>query len=101
MNENVNTTTLPEQDLSTLSKICMNMEQLEEHASRCDSLVDIFAEALESMHEKGIQPVDGATYGNVAEVIRQYSLAVKNSTEDIHDKLSALKNTLKDGECHE
>ncbi len=95
MKETANKLTLSEQALSTLSNLCLNMEDLEERAAYCDSLVDIFAEALESMYEKGTQPIDGATYGRVAEVIREYSLAVKNGTTDVHNKLSSLKDDLK------
>lgn len=100
MNNN-KTIPLLEQDLSTISKLCLNVEELEKRAAKCESLVDMFAEALESMCEKGSRPVNGATYVNVAEVIRQYSLAVKNGTVDIHNKLSALSNSLKGGVLYE
>lgn len=85
---NLPTISLTNQELSELSKLCLNMEYLEEQAARCDALVDIFAEALESMHEKGTQPTDGATYGRVAEVIREYSVKTKSDAEDIHGSLS-------------
>lgn len=95
----VNKVTLTEQELSNLSHLRMNMEYLEQRASRCDSLVDIFAEALESMHRNDTQPVDGATFGNVAEVIREYSVAVKSGVINAHNALSQFLG--KDGECDE
>lgn len=92
-----------EQNLSAVSRLCINAENLEKNASVCDSLVDIFAEALESMHANGTQPVDGATYGNVAEVIRTYSSAVKHGVQEVRNSLSNLKCNMRDkgGECHE
>lgn len=92
---NIKTTLITEKDIQILSELCLDIEGLEELASRCDSLVDIFAEALESMHRNDTQPIDGATYGRVAEVIREYSMAIKSETEDIHNKLSVLKGSLK------
>lgn len=92
---NIKTTPITEKDIQILSELCLDIEGLEERASRCDSLVDIFAEALESMHRNGTQPIDGATYGRVAEVIREYSMAVKSGAEDIRNKLSTLKGSFK------
>lgn len=92
---NIKTTPITEKDIQILSELCLDIEDLEERASRCDSLVDIFAEALESMHEKGTQPIDGATYSRIAEIIREYSMAVKSGTENIHNKLLVLKDNLK------
>lgn len=92
---NIKTTPIAEKDIQILSELCFDMEDLEERASRCDSLVDIFAEALESMHRNGTQPLDGATYGRVAEIIREYSMSVKSGTADICKKLSVLKGSLK------
>lgn len=92
---NIKTTLITEKDIQILSELCLDIEDLEERASRCDSLVDIFAEALESMHRNGTQPIDEATYGRVAEVIREYSMAVKSGAEDIRNKLSTLKGSFK------
>lgn len=103
MMSNVNRITLTEQEKQRLFSIHEHADELERTVSKCDAVTDMFEEALESMNNQGLSPVDDTTLIDVVRVIHDYSNQAKFSMRELEGKLSAFNSTLcnKGGECYE
>lgn len=100
---NGKTILITEQDFRTLFNIHERADELEDIASKCDSVTNVLSEALERMYACGTEPMDDRTIIDVVDVIYEYSSRTKYGIRQLEDNLSVFNRNLqsKGGDCLE